>query len=129
MSANKLLRTVNAFLCVLLVAFAVVQYNDPDSYFWIPVYLLPAAIAGMAAYRPRRLIAPPLGVLMLVCVIAAIAGTVWFWPTEALFWRRDVWWESETAREGMGLMIVTVSLLLAGLGAWLDRPGDSAASP
>ena len=55
MSARTLLNLFNAFLCVLLIAFAAVQYNDPDFYFWIPVYLLPAALAGLAAYRPQRL--------------------------------------------------------------------------
>ena len=29
----------------------------------------------------------------------------------------DLWWESETAREGMGMMIVTVALLLVAVAA------------
>ena len=121
MLAKTLLQTFNGFLCVLLIAFAAVQYNDPDFYFWIPVYLLPAGLAGVAAYRPQRLRNPPLRAALLVCIVAGIVGTVWFWPTEEGFWHRDMWWESETAREGMGFMIVTVALLVVALGARLSR--------
>ena len=117
------LQIINAFLCVLLIAFAAVQYNDPDFYFWVPVYLLPAALAGLAAYRPQRLREPPFSAVLLVCVVAGIVGTLWFWPTEAGFWRREVWWESETAREGMGFMIVTIVLLVVALSAKLARDG------
>ncbi len=121
MSAKTLLQIINAFLCVLLIAFAAVQYNDPDFYFWVPVYLLPAALAGLAAYRPQRLHNPPFSAVLLVCIVASIVGTLWFWPTEEGFWRREVWWESETAREGMGFMIVTVALLVVAFSAWLTR--------
>ena len=36
MSAETLLQIINAFLCVLLIVFAAVQYNDPDFYFLDP---------------------------------------------------------------------------------------------
>ena len=62
MSAKTLLQIVNAFLCVVLIAFAVVQYNDPDFYFWVPVHLLTAALAGLAVYRPQRLHNPPFSI-------------------------------------------------------------------
>jgi hypothetical protein len=34
---------------------------------------------------------------------------------------QDVWWETETAREGMGMMILCVALALAGLVALRAR--------
>jgi len=123
MSAKFLLQIINAFLCVLLIAFAAVQYNDPDFYFWVPVYLLPAALAGLAAYRPQRLNNPPFSAVLLVCIVASIVGTLWFWPTEEGFWHREVWWQSEAAREGMGFMIVTIALLVAALSARSARHG------
>ena len=122
MSAKTLLQIINAFLCVLLIAFAAVQYNDPDFYFWAPVYLLPAALAGLAAYRPQRLHNPPFSAVLLVCIVASIVGTLWFWPTEEGFWRREVWWESETAREGMGVMIVAVALFVVAIRLSRSRP-------
>jgi hypothetical protein len=30
---------------------------------------------------------------------------VFYWPAVPGFWRKDVWWVEETAREGMGVMI------------------------
>ena len=123
MSARTLLNLFNAFLCVLLIAFAAVQYNDPDFYFWIPVYLLPAALAGLTAYRPQRLLTPPFNAVLLVCIVAGIVGTLWFWPTEEGFWHREVWLQSETAREAMGFMIVAVALLVVALSAWPTRRG------
>ncbi|MEE9480284.1 MAG: transmembrane 220 family protein [Kiloniellales bacterium] len=123
MSAKALLQSINAFLCVLLIAFAAVQYNDPDFYFWVPVYLLPAALAGLTVYRPQRLLTPPFNAVLLACVVAGIVGTLWIWPTEEGFWHREVWWHSETAREGMGFMIVAVALLVVALSAWSTRRG------
>ena len=126
MSAKTLLRLIDAFLCVLLVAFAAVQYNDPDFYFWVPVYLLPAALAGLAAYRPQQLWRLPLRTTLLLCIVAGGVGTLWLWPTEEGFWHQDVWWQSETAREGMGVMIVTLALVVIAFSAWLSRHGGVA---
>jgi hypothetical protein len=123
MPTKTLLQLINAFLCVLLIAFAGVQYNDPDFYFWVPVYLLPAALAGFAAYRPQQLWRPPQRTVLLLCIVAGGVGTLWLWPTEVGFWHRDVWWQSETAREGMGIMIVTLALVVTAFSAWLSRHG------
>jgi len=34
----------NIFFCIVFVLFAIVQYNDPDPYLWIPIYLYPALL-------------------------------------------------------------------------------------
>ena len=34
----------NIFFSVVFILFAVVQYNDPDAYLWIPIYLYPALL-------------------------------------------------------------------------------------
>ena len=34
----------NIFFCVVFILFAVVQYNDPDAYLWMPIYLYPALL-------------------------------------------------------------------------------------
>jgi len=39
---------------------------------------------------------------VLLCLFVA---TVMHWPEQEAFWTREVWWEEETAREGMGLLI------------------------
>lgn len=109
------MRIVNGVLCVFMLLFAAVQYNDPDGLLWIPVYLVPAAWTGFAAYRPGALRGrwPSRG--LAACVVLALVGVVHFWPRDAGWWRQDVWWESEPAREGMGFMIVAATLLVVAL--------------
>jgi hypothetical protein len=34
----------NIFFSVVFTLFAVVQYNDPDPYLWVPIYLYPALL-------------------------------------------------------------------------------------
>lgn len=35
-------KTILWFFIIMFLAFAAVQYNDPDPYVWIPTYLIPA---------------------------------------------------------------------------------------
>jgi hypothetical protein len=34
----------NIFFCIVFILFAVVQYNDPDPYLWVPIYMYPALL-------------------------------------------------------------------------------------
>lgn len=45
------MKTVNIFLCILFVLCAVLQYNDPDPYIWVPIYLFVAGVCGFAAFN------------------------------------------------------------------------------
>ena len=38
------MKIFNIFFCVVFILFAVVQYNDPDPYLWVPIYLYPALL-------------------------------------------------------------------------------------
>jgi hypothetical protein len=38
------MKSFNIFFCVIFILFAVVQFNDPDAYLWIPIYLYPALL-------------------------------------------------------------------------------------
>ena len=42
------MRYLNLFFAILFVAFAALQYNDPDPYIWIPVYLYAATLCWLA---------------------------------------------------------------------------------
>ena len=42
------MRFFNIFFCLAFVLFAALQYNDPDPYVWIPVYLYGAVLCGLA---------------------------------------------------------------------------------
>ena len=82
------MRYPNGFFLVLFILFAGVQYNDPDFAIWILIYAIPAAWAGVAAFRPgwlrQTLPTAGLGASLLV----SIAGTIYMWPSQAGWWRR-----------------------------------------
>lgn len=109
------MRILSGVFCIILILFTLVQYNDPDALFWIVIYGGCAIWCGLVAFRPmlfdRTLLR---GLLQATLVFVAIA-VGWFWPKTPEFWRMDVWWETETAREGMGMMIVLVAMIVARL--------------
>jgi hypothetical protein len=39
----------NQLFVFIFILFAVVQYNDPDPYLWVPIYLFPAVLCFLAA--------------------------------------------------------------------------------
>ena len=107
------MRVFNGVLCALLILFAIVQYNDPDGLFWFAVYGVGAIWCLLAALRSTLLDRAAVRGLFFFTCIAALAGTVWFWPTDEQWWMQEVWWNAETAREGMGMMIILVCLAAA----------------
>ena len=38
------MKIFNIIFCIVFVLFAAVQYNDPDPYLWVPIYLYPALL-------------------------------------------------------------------------------------
>lgn len=115
------MRYLNWCLCGVMVLFAAVQYNDPDALFWIVMYAVAALWAGLAAYRPALLRRTLPFAALTICVVAAAAITLSLWPRQPGWWRQEVWWESESAREGMGLMVVTLVLLIVAVTGLLVR--------
>lgn len=106
------MRYVLMLLGLLMVAFAVVQYNDPDGLLWAFLYLVPAAWAFAAALRPAA-VRSLAGERLLWATVAAGVGTmVFYWPTVPGFWHKDVWWVEETAREGMGVLVGVAVLVV-----------------
>jgi hypothetical protein len=116
------MRYVNILLGVVMVAFAAVQYNDPDALLWIVIYLIPAAWAFAAAFRLARVRSPAGERLLWASVAAGVGATVYYWPTMPGFWRKEVWWVEETAREGMGVMIALAVLVVVLGTALLRKP-------
>jgi len=109
------MRYVNMILCLFMLLFIGVQYNDPDGLIWMLIYLVPAVWAGIAAFRPRWLTKALPNGLLILSIIAAIVGVFYFWPDTPQWWTKDIWYYVETAREGMGLMIVSIVLLISWL--------------
>jgi len=59
----------NLFLCLLFLLFAYFQWNDPDPYGWIAMYLSVAVICGMAAFNKFYL-----PFIMLVLIVSMLWG-------------------------------------------------------
>ncbi len=57
------MKVFNIVFVVLFIIFAVLQYNDPDPYIWIPIYLLGAFICYNAY---RKVFQPVLYTIALV---------------------------------------------------------------
>jgi hypothetical protein len=110
------MRYLNMLLGLVMLGFAAVQYNDPDVLLWVVYYAVPAAWAFLAAFR-LDLVRSANGMRWLGVSVALWLGLViFYWPPMPGFWRREVFMvevAGEAAREGMGLMIAWVVLLLA----------------
>ncbi len=117
------MRIVNGVLCLLLILFTAVQYNDPDVLLWVIIYGIGAAFTGLAAYRPGLFASSRLATVFALCLAASIGGVYYYWPATPDWWMQDVWWQTETAREGMGMMIVTAALMFASLTVLRARRG------
>ena len=111
------MRVFCGILSLLMILFIGVQYNDPDGAIWMLFYGIPALWAALAALAPRLLLKVQALWLLLASIGAALIGVFYYWPRTPQWWAKEVWYETETAREGMGMMIVLIVLLLV----WLTR--------
>lgn len=114
------LKLFNIFFCIVFILFAAVQYNDPDPYVWMPIYLYTAVLCWLA-FRNKFF---PGAYLLGIAVYAAYAiykffdqNGVWTWITKhheaniASTMKAEQPWIEET-REFFGLIILIVVLLI-----------------
>lgn len=110
----------NLFFCVLFVVFAGLQYNDPDPYLWIPIYLYVAVLCWFAfkgKFYPKLY-------LFGAAVFAIYAAYLFFSKDGMLDWMREHEAEDiaeemkatkpwiEATREVLGLLILIAVLLV-----------------
>jgi len=113
------MKIVNLVFCIIFIFFAALQYNDPDPYVWMPIYLYAAALCWFA-FRGRYF---PWAYLLGIAVYAVYAiykffdeNGVWDWITKhhaaniAGTMKAEQPWIEET-REFFGLVILIVVLL------------------
>lgn len=103
------MRMLNSCLCAILLLFALLQYNDPDWYYWGPVYLLAAGWSYLAAREPQRFQAwpparygAPVSVVLFLIGFASLASTI-----------GSNWIHVEEAREAFGYLICAATTTLA----------------
>ncbi|MBL4678335.1 MAG: transmembrane 220 family protein [Mucilaginibacter sp.] len=112
------MKVFNIVFCVLFILFAALQYNDPDPYIWMPIYLYTSALCYFAA-RQRFY---PKAYLVGILVYAGYAALLLFDKTGVIDWITEHHAESmvqtmkaekpwiEESREFFGLVILIVVL-------------------
>jgi Transmembrane family 220, helix len=114
------MKIFNLVFCILFILFAALQYNDPDPYIWIPIYMYSAVLCWLAFRGKYFRIAYTAGII----AYAVYAGYkffddngVWDWITKhraeniADTMKAEQPWIEET-REFFGLVILIVVLLI-----------------
>ena len=115
------MKIINIVLCALMFLFICVQYNDPDGLVWALIYSVAGSWAGVAGIRPEKVINRIAIILLNICIFIGVLLMFYFWPDTPQFWKKDVWWVTETAREGMGIMVANIVLLSASITVWRTR--------
>lgn len=112
------MKIFNILFGILFLISAGLQYNDPDPYIWIPIYLYAAILCGLAAANKFF---PP-AFLIGILVYAGYAVYLFFTKDGVLDWMQKHDAEDiaasmqatrpwiENAREFFGLLIVIVVL-------------------
>ncbi len=112
------MKIFNVTCCVLFVLFAALQYNDPDPYLWMPIYLYTAVLCGLAAsgrYFPKAYLAGILvyGMYAVYKVFVSNGLLDWMQLHEAeniagTMKAEQPWIES--SREFFGLLLLIIAL-------------------
>ena len=102
------------FCLLMTVAFlyaTIVQYNDPDPYYWMPIYLIPTAISLLIYFGRGNAVK----LFLLVLALVYFAGAYYMWPAH---------WEGvalqhgmktvniEEGRESLGLAVVGFTMVI-----------------
>ena len=114
------MKVFNLLFCLLFIFSAALQYNDPDPYIWMPVYLYGAVLCWLA-FRNKFY---PRAYLIGIIIYAVYAAGLFFWQNGVLDWinkhnaediaatmKAEKPWIEET-REFFGLVILIVVLAI-----------------
>jgi Transmembrane family 220, helix len=113
------MKLFNIFFAVLFVLSAALQYNDPDPYLWMPIYLFGAVLCWLA-FRNKFY---PVAYLIGVFIYAVYAVILFVEKDGVLDWYRNHNSENlvqsmkatkpwiEATREFLGLVILITVLL------------------
>lgn len=114
------MKIFNINFCLIFVVFAALQYNDPDPYLWVPIYMYASVLCWLAV-RNRYF---PKAYLLGIAVYAIYAVYKVFDTNGLLDWlnkhhaeniagtmKAEQPWIEET-REFFGLVILIVVLLV-----------------
>ena len=115
-----LVKVLNIMFAILFAVAAVLQYNDPDPYVWIPIYAFAAIICALAATRrfyPSLYVAGIVIFGIYAVYLFFAADGVWEWLNQheaediAATMKATRPWIEQT-REFFGLIMIIISLLI-----------------
>ena len=114
------MKIFNLIFCILFILFAALQYNDPDPYIWIPIYMYSAVLCWLA-FRGKYFRVAYLAGIIIYAAYAVYKffdeNGVWDWITKhraeniADSMKATQPWIEET-REFFGLVILIVVLAI-----------------
>jgi hypothetical protein len=114
------MKIFNLLFCLLFVLFAALQYNDPDPYIWIPIYLYAAVLCWLAFRNKFYAVLYWLGILAygtyasyLIFTKNGVLDWIKFHRAEniAATMKAEQPW-IELAREFFGLIILIAVMLI-----------------
>jgi hypothetical protein len=115
-----LMKTVNLFLAIIFLVAAILQYNDPDPYVWMPIYLYVCVLCALAIrhkFYPKAYVAGIVIYSIYACYLFFTKDGVLDWirahqsENIALTMQATKPWIEQT-REFFGLLICIIALLL-----------------
>jgi hypothetical protein len=114
------MKIFNLICCIIFILFAALQYNDPDPYIWVPIYLYGAVLCWRAFKSRHYSSAYVAGIAVYVAYALYLffaKDGVWDWlnnhgaENTAQTMQAKKPWIEET-REFFGLVILTAVLLI-----------------
>jgi len=114
------MKAFNLILTILFILFAALQYNDPDPYIWVPIYLYSSALCFLAfkgKFYPKAYIAG-------IVIYTAYATYLFFDKTGVINWVQKHHAENmvqtmqaqkpwiEESREFFGLVILITVIII-----------------
>jgi len=114
------MKIFNIFFCFVFILFAALQYNDPDPYVWMPIYLYTAVLCWLAfrnKFYPTAYIAGIIVYAVYALYKVFDANGLIDWATKhhaeniAETMKAEKPWIEES-REFFGLVILIVVLLI-----------------
>jgi len=123
------MKIFNLIFCILFILFAALQYNDPDPYLWIPIYMYSSILCWFAFRGKYYKRAYAIGITLYVgyaIFLFVEQNGVWDWITkhdaanivESMHAEKP--W-IEDAREFFGLVILIVVLSINYFYSWRHR--------
>jgi hypothetical protein len=114
------MKIFNIIFCLLFIFSAALQYNDPDPYLWMPIYMYGAILCWLAFRNKYYLKASLAGIFFYLVYAIFLFFTedgVWDWITKhnaediAATMKATKPW-IEDAREFFGLVILIIVLMI-----------------